>query len=296
MILKSGINVAFILSCILFVGVANAADSIGNYVVLIGIGERNYSHQIVGWDIIDKRIIDLPLIKDSPNFLCLKTRNSDEYLSPEIVILYPEGQDTDVDGLSDKQELLLGSNPKKYDTDQDGFSDGEEWVLWGEKSTEDFDGDGLSNIIDPDSLSSGLLDRENPDIETIGKVIVINDDKKKLLALGIFDKEIKTKKIVINKKNYLTFSWKSNDEKVDGYRIYYKRIGKNGERYRDGLSEGSPPIEVGNTTKFLLLPPNKIGVYEFCVTAFIGMTESDCSAIISVNTAISNNEIKWGRK
>jgi Bacterial TSP3 repeat len=32
-------------------------------------------------------------------------------------------QDTDGDGLSDEDELLYGTDPRKIDTDQDGYSD-----------------------------------------------------------------------------------------------------------------------------------------------------------------------------
>ena len=69
-------------------------------------------------------------------------------------------EDTDDDGLSDYQELLIvGTDPKKYDTDDDGVSD----------SMDDEDEDGISNIDEiklgtilnsSDSDLDGLLDGE----------------------------------------------------------------------------------------------------------------------------------------
>ncbi|MDI1430623.1 DUF3344 domain-containing protein [Polyangium sorediatum] len=61
--------------------------------------------------------------------------------------------DTDGDGLSDKLEETLGTNPNDADSDDDGVPDGQE-----PNPAEDSDGDGLINALDPDSDNDGLLD------------------------------------------------------------------------------------------------------------------------------------------
>lgn len=61
--------------------------------------------------------------------------------------------DTDVDGLDDRVECIIGTNPRKVDTDGDGFDDAEE-IEYGlspisadgnDGADGDFDGDGISN-------------------------------------------------------------------------------------------------------------------------------------------------------
>ena len=61
--------------------------------------------------------------------------------------------DTDMDGLGDKLEATLGSNPNDADSDDDGLSDGSE-----PNPGLDQDGDGKINILDPDSDGDGLFD------------------------------------------------------------------------------------------------------------------------------------------
>jgi|GEM_PF-847156 len=61
--------------------------------------------------------------------------------------------DTDNDGLSDKEEMELGSNPNDADTDDDGLVDGLE-----ANPADDTDGDGKKNVLDPDSDGDGLFD------------------------------------------------------------------------------------------------------------------------------------------
>jgi uncharacterized repeat protein (TIGR01451 family)/MYXO-CTERM domain-containing protein len=73
------------------------------------------------------------------------THGADDNTNPNI--------DTDGDGLSDAEELLLGSNPNDIDTDDDGVADGAE-----PNPAEDTDRDGLVNVLDPDSDNDGLFD------------------------------------------------------------------------------------------------------------------------------------------
>ncbi len=61
--------------------------------------------------------------------------------------------DTDGDGLSDGQEMTIGSDPNDADSDDDGAPDGDE-----ANPADDTDGDGLINVLDPDSDNDGLFD------------------------------------------------------------------------------------------------------------------------------------------
>ncbi len=61
--------------------------------------------------------------------------------------------DTDGDGLSDAEEIGLGSDPNDADSDDDGVPDGAE-----ANPADDTDGDGKINVLDPDSDGDGLFD------------------------------------------------------------------------------------------------------------------------------------------
>nr|AYM52589.1 cell surface protein [Aetherobacter sp.] len=61
--------------------------------------------------------------------------------------------DSDGDGLGDKLETKIGSDPHDGDTDDDGLLDGDE-----ANPSEDTDGDGVTNVADPDSDGDGLFD------------------------------------------------------------------------------------------------------------------------------------------
>jgi len=76
--------------------------------------------------------------------------------------------DRDGDGLSDKQEEALGTNPLDSDTDDDGINDYDEYQYWTNRTNNegnkklapdgDADGDGIPNIIDEDSDNDGISD------------------------------------------------------------------------------------------------------------------------------------------
>jgi uncharacterized repeat protein (TIGR01451 family) len=61
--------------------------------------------------------------------------------------------DTDGDGLSDRLEATLGSDPNDADSDDDGVIDGLE-----ANPSDDTDGDGKINVLDADSDGDGLFD------------------------------------------------------------------------------------------------------------------------------------------
>jgi len=65
----------------------------------------------------------------------------------------PNDADSDDDGLSDGVEVDLGTDPLDADTDDDGALDGEEV-----NPSDDTDGDGTINALDPDSDGDGLFD------------------------------------------------------------------------------------------------------------------------------------------
>lgn len=60
--------------------------------------------------------------------------------------------DTDSDGLSDAEEVDLGTDPAVYDTDQDGLSDGDEVFIGTDPLNVDTDGDGFT---DGDEIENG---------------------------------------------------------------------------------------------------------------------------------------------
>ena len=65
----------------------------------------------------------------------------------------PNLEDTDGDGYFDGEEVSIGSNPLDLDSDDDGLLDAEE-----RDGLVDSDNDGLINLIDPDSDNDGLSD------------------------------------------------------------------------------------------------------------------------------------------
>lgn len=93
-------------------------------------------------------------------------------LDPDLKPL-PDGPapdvDTDGDGLTDAEEMRLGSNPTLRDSDSDGLQDPEELRLGTDPTQKDTDGDGLDDVeeleigLDPretDTLGDGIPDAE----------------------------------------------------------------------------------------------------------------------------------------
>ncbi len=74
-----------------------------------------------------------------------------------------EPVDTDQDGLSDAEELALGTNPALADSDGDGLSDGEEVAGGTSPQARDSDGDGVDDDEDPAPTVPGETDGEPGD-------------------------------------------------------------------------------------------------------------------------------------
>ena len=73
--------------------------------------------------------------------------------NPADDTLAPLPGDSDGDGLTDAEELAIGTNPLDADSDDDGVRDGAE-----PNYASDTDGDGLINALDPDSDNDALYD------------------------------------------------------------------------------------------------------------------------------------------
>lgn len=85
------------------------------------------------------------------------------------VVTFPD-VDSDGDGLGDRSELSIGTDPQKADTDGDGIADGEEVGLGLDPTTEDTDGDGIddgqelslgTSPVDEDTDGDGIIDSED---------------------------------------------------------------------------------------------------------------------------------------
>ncbi len=95
--------------------------------------------------------------------------------SAKVRISVGIGRDSDGDGISDKDELALGTDPESSDSDGDGLTDGEEFYLYHTNATNpDSDNDGLTdgdeiriydtNATNPDSDGDGLIDGDEINI------------------------------------------------------------------------------------------------------------------------------------
>ncbi|MFZ3137149.1 MAG: alpha/beta fold hydrolase [Thermodesulfovibrionales bacterium] len=73
----------------------------------------------------------------------VKANGTESFLSNMV-----ENNDRDHDGLTDEQELALGTDPANPDTDGDGIKDGEEYVRGTNSLMGDTDGDGYSDSVE----------------------------------------------------------------------------------------------------------------------------------------------------
>lgn len=97
-------------------------------------------------------------------------------------------RDSDLDGMCDRFELILGTNPNYYDTDGDGLSDLFEYLNSYNPlavdtdadgvpdSAEDEDGDGLTNLIESYALTDPLLvDTDGDGITDAAEIAQLSD-------------------------------------------------------------------------------------------------------------------------
>ena len=77
----------------------------------------------------------------------------------KITVLDDPDEDSDNDGISDREEEEIGTNPNKRDTDDDGFTDGEER----DQGTNPLDGNDFPGVDLGFDFSSLILVRENND-------------------------------------------------------------------------------------------------------------------------------------
>ena len=66
--------------------------------------------------------------------------------------------DSDGDGISDADEVALGTDPDDPDTDHDGINDGDELALGLDPLDPDSDHDGIGDADDPDTLEAEAND------------------------------------------------------------------------------------------------------------------------------------------
>ncbi|MFT4628349.1 MAG: putative repeat protein (TIGR01451 family), partial [Myxococcota bacterium] len=85
-------------------------------------------------------------------------RTPDPFETPEVVVVIES--DSDGDGLTDDDEIALGTDPFDDDTDDDGIMDGTEVGGGSDPTLFDTDGDGLS-----DGLEFGLAEPEGDDTD-----------------------------------------------------------------------------------------------------------------------------------
>ncbi|MBB1296296.1 leucine-rich repeat domain-containing protein [Pseudoalteromonas sp. SR41-7] len=94
---------------------------------------------------------------------------SDEYelengLDPSNA--YDAGYDYDGDGLTNLEEMTLGTNPQSSDTDGDGLTDGQEITLGTNPALSDSDNDGVSDYEDAEPNNSNVTAH----VKTIGEL------------------------------------------------------------------------------------------------------------------------------
>lgn len=115
---------------------------------------------------------------------------NDGYFNAAIGLTFVRGSgntDEDMDGLTKKEEDILGTDPQNPDTDGDGLKDGEEVNLYKTNPINaDTDGDGLTdgdeifkyktNPLNPDTDSDGLKDGEEVNLYKTNPTKADTDD------------------------------------------------------------------------------------------------------------------------
>ena len=123
--------------------------------------------------------------------------NAEKYVAPEFMVAGPGDLDSDGDGLYDKDEAGIGTDPYNPDTDGDGLSDGDEYLkIKTDPLNPDSDLDGLkdgaevltykTNPLDIDTDKGGVSDGHEV-IEDSTNPLDPADDLQKFTLLIEFD-------------------------------------------------------------------------------------------------------------
>lgn len=123
--------------------------------------------------------------------------NAEKYVAPEFMVAGPGDLDSDGDGLLDKDEAGIGTDPYNPDTDGDGLSDGDEYLkIKTDPLNPDSDFDGLkdgaevltykTNPLDIDTDKGGVSDGHEV-IEDSTNPLDPADDLQKFTLLIEFD-------------------------------------------------------------------------------------------------------------
>lgn len=89
-----------------------------------------------------------------------------------------------------------------------------------------------------------------------------------------------------------TFSWSSNAEPIEGYRLHYKKGGAAALPFDGtGAGGGSSPITVGKVTTYTITGLDADAVYHFALTAYNGTDESGYSEIITIDPNESGSTV-----
>ena len=102
--------------------------------------------------------------------------------------------DSDGDGLADKHELLLGSDPQNADSDGDGQDDGKELLFFGSNplavDIQDLGGVNISNFFGSSSSNAGSqMITGHSEANSVVNIYELTDDGNRLVGQGTADEE-----------------------------------------------------------------------------------------------------------
>ncbi len=134
----------------------------------ISVKFNTYDDVFVDWvvnsgahDIKAEIVSTNPKDSDDGNNVAIKTNYYVDLDTDKDSIGNKKDFDDDGDGLSDKEEMVLGSNPLKKDTDEDGIGDKHDAFPLDFNESEDADKDGIGNNSDLDDDNDGINDLED---------------------------------------------------------------------------------------------------------------------------------------